>query len=85
MKNQKIVALVEPSFYGVMFAKAAFDMGCKVISMSAMKALGIINGPSHVEVKLSKEGPKITFLDSLFKSHTNCVTKITEVSMPTSL
>lgn len=37
MKNQKIVALVEPSFYGVMFAKAAFDMGCKVISIASSK------------------------------------------------
>lgn len=37
MKKQKIVALVEPSHYGVMFAQAAYDMGCKVISIASSK------------------------------------------------
>ncbi|WP_338555775.1 ATP-grasp domain-containing protein [Paenibacillus sp. KS-LC4] len=33
MTEPKIVAFVEPSFYGVSFARAAFQQGCKVISI----------------------------------------------------
>lgn len=33
MLNDKVVAFVEPSFYGVSFVEAAYSMGCKVISI----------------------------------------------------
>lgn len=33
MTKPKIVAFVEPSFYGVSFARAAFQQGCTVISI----------------------------------------------------
>jgi len=33
MNKKKIVAFVEPSFYGIGFVRAAFDLGHKIISI----------------------------------------------------
>lgn len=37
MSTQKIVAFTEPSFYGVSFAKAAYEQGHKVISIASSR------------------------------------------------